>query len=67
MSEVNGERFGRRLKVVKSKCRLIAVVATQVTAAIFLLNQSLPSFSATMLLRDIVLMFVVCKVILASA
>lgn len=53
--------------MVKSKCSLISIIATQGAAAIFLLNQQLSSFSATLLLRDVILVSVVREAILAAA
>jgi hypothetical protein len=53
--------------MVKSQGCIVATVAATVTATSLLLNQQLSSFSAPLLLRDIILMFVIRETVLASA
>jgi len=53
--------------MMKGQRRFDAVVAASLAPAAFTLNQELPSLAAAMLLRDVILMLVVCRSVLASA
>ncbi len=53
--------------MVKSQCRFVATVTTLFATATLLLNQQESSLTATLLLSDIILMFVVCASVLAPA
>ena len=67
MSDVEGEGLVRRFEVMKSQRRFVAAVTASLAPAALLLNQELFSLTAASLLRDIILMPVVCRSVLASA
>jgi hypothetical protein len=50
---------------MKSQCRRVAFITAHFAAAAFLKNQKSPSLSATLLLRDIILMPVICESVFA--
>ena len=52
---------------MKSQRGIIATVATSLAAATFPLNQKQPSFAPALLLRDVILMLVVRRGVLAPA
>ena len=53
--------------MVESQCGLIAVITALFAAATFFINERSPSLSASLLLRDIVLMLVVSETVFATA
>ena len=60
MPDVEGEVFVRRFEVMKGqRCFIVAVTASLAPAALSL-NQELLSLAAALLLRDVVLMLIVC-------
>ena len=52
---------------MESQCGLVTIVTALIASATFFVNQQLSSLSSTFLLRDVILMFVVCESILTSA
>src|ERR1044072_355132 len=67
MPDVEGEGFVFWFEVMKGQRRFVATVATSLAPSALSLNQKLLSLTAALLLRDIILMFVVCGSVLASA
>ena len=60
MPDVEGEGLVRRFEVMQGQRRFIAAVAASLAPAALSLNQELLSLSAALLLRDVILMLVVC-------
>ena len=67
MPDVEGEGLVSRFEVMKGQRRFVAAVAASLAPAALSLNQELLSLAAALLLRDVVLMPVVCRSVLASA
>jgi hypothetical protein len=67
MPDVEGEVFVRRFEVMKGQRRFVAAVTASLAPAALSMNRELLSLAATLLLRDIILMLVVCGGVLASA
>ena len=67
MPDVEGEGLVRRFEVMKGQRRFIAAVTASLAPAALSLHQELLSLSAALLLRDVILMLVVCRRVLASA
>src|SRR5215203_3343275 len=67
MPDVEGEGLVLRFEVMKGqRCFIVAVTASLAPAALSF-NQELLSLAAALLLRDVILMPVVCRSVLASA
>ena len=60
MHDVEGEGLVRRFEVMKGHRRFVATVTASLALAALSLNQELLSLTAALLLRDVVLMLVVC-------
>jgi hypothetical protein len=67
MPDVEGEGLVRRFEVMKGQRRFVAAVTASLAPAALSLNQELLSLSAALLLRDVILMLVVCRSVLAPA
>ena len=53
--------------MVESECGLILDIAAALISVAFLLNQKLPSLASALLLRDVILVLVICPSILTVA
>jgi hypothetical protein len=60
MPDVEGEGFIRWFEVMKGQRRFVAAVTASLAPAALSLNQELLSLTAALLLRDVILMLVVC-------
>ncbi|MBV9926350.1 MAG: hypothetical protein JOZ96_15125 [Acidobacteria bacterium] len=67
MPDVEGKGFISRFEVMKGQRRFVAAVTASLAPAALLSNQLLFSLPAALLLRDVILMPVVCRSVLASA
>jgi hypothetical protein len=65
--DVEREGLACRVEVVKGQRRFVAAVTAPLAPAAFSLNQALPSPAPALLLRDVILMFVVCGGVLTPA
>ena len=67
MPDVEREGLVRRFEVMKGQRRFVTSVTASLAPAALSLNQELLSLTAALLLRDVILMLVVCRSVLAPA
>jgi hypothetical protein len=67
MPDIEWEGLVRGFEMMKGQRRFVAAVTASLAPAALSLNQELLSLAAALLLRDVILMLVVCRSVLALA